>query len=270
MVMPTYNRADFLPRSIESILNQTYKNLEFIIVDDGSVDSSLDLIQKYIERDSRIKVLNNGHNRGISFSRNAGLAAARGKYIAVMDSDDYSMPHRLEKQVAFMEEHPELTLSTSWKYNGRLLSSRQMVDDEPELLYYLSIGHGEWMVRRSFLVQHKLTYDVSRQSSEDYELLYQIIRCQGKIGYINEVLYVRRTHRSNSAVYYGAQAHNSFRTSRSFQKGLGIPTQNHKNRCVAYRLAVEANKTKHFFNQAALERTVEVCDKKEKRESQKQ
>ena len=84
VVMPTYNRIGLLPRAIDSILNQTYDNFEFIIVDDGSNDGTKELLKTYAQSDPRIKILTNEKNMGISYSRNRGTDAAKGKYVAIM------------------------------------------------------------------------------------------------------------------------------------------------------------------------------------------
>lgn len=110
VVMPVYNSAKYLALAIESILNQTFKNFEFIIIDDGSNDSSLRIIKKYARKDRRIKILINPSNMGICWSLNYGISLARGKYIARMDSDDWSYPERLSKQISFMKKHPQAVI----------------------------------------------------------------------------------------------------------------------------------------------------------------
>ncbi len=112
VIMPTYNRAELLPRAINSILWQTYKDFEFIIVDDGSTDDTARLLKEYADKDKRIRILRNEKNKGIAYSRQRGLDAARGKYIAVMDSDDWSVPERLQKQIDFMDKNPEIDACT--------------------------------------------------------------------------------------------------------------------------------------------------------------
>ena len=103
VVMPVYNAEKFVTKAIESVLNQTYENFEFIIINDGSSDKTPEIIQTYKNRDERIVVLTNVNNRGIYISRNLGLDAAQGKYIAVMDADDICLDERFEKQVTFLE-----------------------------------------------------------------------------------------------------------------------------------------------------------------------
>ena len=103
VVMATYNRAKLLPQAIESILNQTMRHFELIIVDDGSTDETQNIINKYRKQDERIVVIKQ-HNSGPSAARNEGLKLAQGKYIAMMDDDDVSLPKRFEKQAAFLQQ----------------------------------------------------------------------------------------------------------------------------------------------------------------------
>lgn len=106
--MPVYNASLYLKEAIESILAQTYRDFEFIIINDGSTDGSLEIIGEF--KDDRICVVNNKKNLGIIRSRNIGLRLAKGKYIASMDADDISLPNRFEKQLAYMEVHPETVI----------------------------------------------------------------------------------------------------------------------------------------------------------------
>src|ERR1700748_3197615 len=102
VVMSAYNAAAFIKEAIESILNQTYENFEFIIINDGSTDTTQSIIESY--KDTRIKLINQ-ENKGLSKSLNIGIRNAVGKYIARMDADDISMPDRLEKQYHFLEKN---------------------------------------------------------------------------------------------------------------------------------------------------------------------
>jgi glycosyltransferase involved in cell wall biosynthesis len=110
VIMPVYNSANYLPQAIKSILNQTYTNFEFIIIDDGSTDLSLQIIKKFAKIDERIVVIHNKKNLGICLSLNKGIKLAKGNYIARMDSDDWSYPNRLLKQFVFMKKHPEVSV----------------------------------------------------------------------------------------------------------------------------------------------------------------
>lgn len=115
VVLPVYNGEKYLKEALESILNQTYRNIEIIIVNDGSQDGTLSMILQYMVKDRRI-VLISRENRGLVCSLNEALKIARGEYIARMDADDISHPDRFEKQVAYLDEHKDIYLLGS-NYN---------------------------------------------------------------------------------------------------------------------------------------------------------
>jgi len=98
VIMPVYNRAEFIGEAIQSILSQTYKNFELIIIDDASTDNTLKVISEFTD-DDRILLLKNKKNEGVAATRNRGIEIAKGEFIAFMDSDDISLPQRFEKQV---------------------------------------------------------------------------------------------------------------------------------------------------------------------------
>jgi len=105
VVMPTFNSGRYLKESIESVLNQTYSNLELLLTDDSSTDEETrQMLKDYMHRDSRIRIFLRPHNVGPGGARNYSIEKARGRYIAFCDSDDRWMPHKLERQVAFMQE----------------------------------------------------------------------------------------------------------------------------------------------------------------------
>lgn len=108
VITPAYNAEKFIAETIESILNQTFKDFEYIILNDKSTDNTLKIIQEYAKKDSRIIVIDNEKNLGIAGNRNEGIKKAKGKYIVWQDADDISLPMRIEKQCQFMEEHPEV------------------------------------------------------------------------------------------------------------------------------------------------------------------
>lgn len=104
IVVPVYNAEKFISETIQTVQNQTYKYWELMLVDDKSSDKSVQIIRKYAQKDDRIKLIKNKQNSGAAISRNAGIDAAKGKYLAFLDADDLWHPHKLEKQVAFMRE----------------------------------------------------------------------------------------------------------------------------------------------------------------------
>lgn len=123
--MPVYNikSFDIISQSIESILNQSYKNFEFIICDDGSNDDTLYYIKKFEKIDNRIKIIKNNKNFGLSYSLNRCIAASKGMYIARMDADDISLPNRLERQYKFLKKNSSLDFVGSYSYSFRSLDT---------------------------------------------------------------------------------------------------------------------------------------------------
>jgi len=105
IVTASYNSARFLGKTIESVLSQTYEDWELIIVDDFSSDDTVGIVEAYAELDRRIRLINLYENSGAANARNVAIEASRGKYIAFLDSDDIWLPHKLEKQISFMEEN---------------------------------------------------------------------------------------------------------------------------------------------------------------------
>lgn len=125
IVMPMYNSAAFVRRSIDSVLRQTYADFELLIVDDRSTDDSAEIVAGYAEDDSRIRLIRQQRNGGVAAARNAAIAAASGKYIAFLDSDDWWHPKKLELQVATMRDRRALISYSAYQRvaeDGKLLS----------------------------------------------------------------------------------------------------------------------------------------------------
>jgi glycosyltransferase involved in cell wall biosynthesis len=172
--MPVYNGEKFLRESINSILNQTYTNFEFIIIDDGSKDSSVEIIKGY--KDKRIKFYRNHKNKGLPYTLNRGIDLSRGKYIARMDHDDVSLTYRLEKQVTFMEDNPEIDICGSaivTEFKGTDKIFRQPSHHEEikaTLLFKNAMAHPTIVMRKKSMVKCGLLYDPLMVNAEDYEL----------------------------------------------------------------------------------------------------
>lgn len=114
VLMPAYNAEKYVAEAIESILNQSFKDFELIILDDNSKDRTFKIAQEYAEKDARIIFSKNEINLGIARNRNKLISMARGKYVVWQDADDISMPYRIEHQYRFMENNPEVGISGGW------------------------------------------------------------------------------------------------------------------------------------------------------------
>ena len=108
VLMAVYNAEKYLTEAVESILVQTFADFEFLIIDDGSVDGSAAILEDYAESDERVKVIHNSENLGLTKSLNIGLKLTQGKFIARIDADDVAVPERFEKQITFMDDHPDI------------------------------------------------------------------------------------------------------------------------------------------------------------------
>ena len=111
VIIPCYNAEKYVEEAVRSIMTQTYKNIEILVTEDCSTDNTLKILKNLEKEDSRIKVIQNKKNLKIVKSLNNMINIAQGKYIARMDADDISLPERIEKQVRFMEENPEPSVS---------------------------------------------------------------------------------------------------------------------------------------------------------------
>lgn len=198
VIMCAYNpNPSHFFESVVSIVNQTFKNFELIIIDDGSVSFPI----SDILYDSRITIHKNKENKGISFSRNFGLSLAKGKYIAIMDSDDIAEPNRLQLEFDFMENNPNCVACGSWfkqfgeKQNeckrsiddSNLYKARLLFGNEPTLLDPSS------MIRKSVLEENCIEYDESMKSGMDYMMWVKLSE-YGEIHNVKEILMNYRTH----------------------------------------------------------------------------
>jgi len=191
--MPVYNASRYVAEAIESILNQTLSDFEFIIIDDCSTDDTCDIINTYTDR--RIILICKQVNTGIISSLNLGIT--KGQFIARMDGDDISDVNRLGKQVDFMHLNPEITVCGTW---FRLIPSNQIIDYPGSneaikiaFLDFCAIGHPTAMIRTDFIRAKKLEYDPSFKSAEDYDLWTRIASA-GKFANIPEPLLSYRLH----------------------------------------------------------------------------
>ena len=260
VVMPTYNREELLPRSIESILNQTYEDFEFIIVDDGSTDNSVALIQSYQQQDKRIRLIQNETNKGISYSRNRGMDEAKGRYVAIMDSDDYSEPDRLARSLAFMKKHKDYTAVNSVYYEMDRESkgiNNWVPPHRWEIIfnfanYFTNIA----MYDLNFVRQHNIRYDETLISAEDYDFWSKMFLAGGKLGMINEPLIRLRRHSTHQPEYYKNIKDVRQKISQKLLQRFDVtPQEALQSRCQVFEKMIKTNKTKKLVDQYTLELT---------------
>lgn len=194
VIIPTYNRADTILRSVNSVLNQTYKDIELLIIDDGSTDNTRELIEQI--EDSRIRYIYLGTNSGASNARNVGVSHAKGTWIAFQDSDDSWKPNKLDKQMKYASEHPEYNLIYS-SYIAHLTDQDIYFPTEPlpsvmegnmfdVLLLRNVIGAPTMLIKRDSFLQSG-GFDTTYQSLEDWEFVLRFSK-NNLIGYLSEYL----------------------------------------------------------------------------------
>jgi len=208
VLMPVYNGGAFLRSAIESILSQSYSNFEFIIIDDGSTDDSVEIIKSF--KDERIQLHKNGSNLGLIASLNYGLEHCKGKYIARMDCDDVSSKERLEKQVAHMNAHPETgLLGSGSQYSGRFKLYRRLPLNSAEIKSRLFIEnifiHPSMMIRKSVLTENKLQYNPAFPHAEDYALWLNLLQVTEFALLTDEHIFTRMHDNQVSVLYQQTQ-----------------------------------------------------------------
>lgn len=181
VVMPAYNVEQYIGEAIESILGQSFGDFELMIVDDGSTDATPDIIRSYAKSDHRIHHIFHTRNLGPSAAFNSGLASARGTYIARMDSDDITLPSRLEMQVYFLQSHPEVGIVGGAMIlvdeNNHPIGQRHYwTDDEAirkHIFFYSPFCSGSIMIRKS-IIEAIGGYDVHCLLAEDYDFYLRL------------------------------------------------------------------------------------------------
>lgn len=196
VVMSVYNGEKYVSEAIESILNQTYGNFEFIIINDGSTDKTDDILNFYLKNDDRIKIFNNIQNKGLIYSLNKGLEIAQGKYIARMDADDISENNRFEKQIEYLEKNKHIALCGTYIKifkNSNILLRKVMRTETDfrkikfKLLFRNYIAHPTVMIRKEIIDRYNLKYNCEDKGMEDYGLWLHLSKYEN-IAIISESL----------------------------------------------------------------------------------
>ncbi len=197
VLMPVFNGEKYLAEAIESILNQTYKDFEFLIIDDGSTDNSVEIIRKY--SDPRIRLVKNEKNLGLPTTLNIGLDIARGEYIARMDCDDISHLRRFKKQIEFMDNNPNISICGTWmktigEKTGIIIEVPKTNEEiKCSLLFSSGITHPTVFMRKSKFDKYGLRYSHEYLDSEDTELWIRALKYI-QAASLQEVLYYYRIH----------------------------------------------------------------------------
>ena len=204
VITPVYNREKYLPECIDSILNQTFKDFEFILIDDHSTDGSLKIIKEYESKDNRVKFLSNKLNLGATKSFNNGLNISVGKYIARMDSDDISMPERFQKQIDLFENWTELEVLGTGAIlingDGVEIGRKKFPSDYKKIKKILMSGVPVFdpsVIIRSETLKQIGGFDNRLAPADDYHLWLSLFKNKKIISNLNDYLIKYRIHDSN-------------------------------------------------------------------------
>lgn len=197
VLMPVYNAEKTLKTAMDSILQQTYRNFEFLIIDDGSVDSSWDIIQRF--DDERINAVRLEINKGLVWTLNFGLENINTEYIARMDADDISMPDRLTEQIAFMETNLECGVcgTSVVEFSDKVLGHFRYPGQHQQVVMHLALFernlcHPSVLIRNSVLQKHQIKYKKEYESAEDYYMWVELAKVTKFHNLKNALLHYRR------------------------------------------------------------------------------
>ena len=277
VVMSTYNRAHLLSRVIKSVLKQTYADFEFIIIDDGSTDDTVDVVRYYQNQDPRIVFLQNKQNAGLIASLNRGIQAAKGKYIARIDDDDEMLSTRLEKQVNYFKEHPEATVLGTGYYAYKYRDEK----DEKKSRYRIHLGcpspteqvfvnmmrgngfaHSTTMIDREYLIEKGIQYHPDFKSAEDYRLWFDILSTGGQMHCLSDPLTEYTRAGDNPSSFYKNMTESTKKVQVLFLSLLTDEAEdlNKKTECEIARELVAQNAVKKILDQERLSKKIkEVC-----------
>ncbi|MCK4815385.1 glycosyltransferase [bacterium] len=208
VIMSVYNGEKYLRKAIESVLSQTFTGFDFIIVNDGSTDDSLRIIQSY--HDERIRVINNEWNIGLTKSLNKAIKESCAEYIARQDADDISLPNRFDEQMQFFEKHPEVSLLGTSIYridsNGKM-TGKMITLAKPtmkDLFKGNQFNHGSVMVKRRVL-DDVGGYNELCKYAQDHDLWLRIAK-HYEVRNLTKILYKLRSHNKNVRFTNGEEA----------------------------------------------------------------
>lgn len=177
VILCVYNDERFVRQAVKSLLTQTYRDFELLIVDDASTDGTHGILEEFAREDRRIHVLTNSTNLGLTKSLNIALREAHSELVARMDADDIALPHRLEKQLAFLESHPDIDIvGTAYEWldeSGQVIGRPNVITNPDDIHRVLPrtnpLLHSSVMIRRTAL-ERASGYDESFRRAQDYDL----------------------------------------------------------------------------------------------------
>lgn len=255
VLMAVYNGEKYLREAIDSILKQTFGDFEFLILNDGSTDSSPTILDEFAARDPRIVLAPNATNMGHANSLNKGLKLARGEYIARMDADDISLPNRLLRQVEFMDAHAQVGICGTWvRYLGGSNQVWSLPQSDTEIRCYMffhsPLAHPTVMMRQRLIVEHHLSYQQAYDPAEDFGLWNEALPFTS-FANLPEVLFLYRVHGSQLTAARRAKMLAAGAKIRSIQLvRMGLEVTSETSDFHSRVLALDEPVTREFVTQA--------------------
>lgn len=204
IIIPVYNSSKYLKECLDSVLNQTLKEIEIIIINDGSTDSSEKTIKDYVKENTNIIFINNKKNKGIGYSRNIGVSKSTGEYIGFVDSDDTIEPEMFEKYYNFAIKN-KLDIVTGYYYK-KFDSTKEMFENSyfnisnlnemPNLINLLDYGPCNKIFKRELIIKNKINFE-EKLKYEDMPFVLKALYHSSKVGHINKAYYNYRIHDSS-------------------------------------------------------------------------
>jgi glycosyltransferase involved in cell wall biosynthesis len=228
VLMPVYNAEQYILEAVNSILNQTHQDFILMIINDGCTDRTMEIIDSI--DDPRIQVINNEENIKLIATLNKGLSLVKTEFVARMDADDFSMPERLEVQLAYMKANPQVGACGTWYDNiladgterngGRYLPSHEEIKFKN--LYQLHIIHGTALMRMRIIRENNLQFDASFPHAEDYDFFTRMAQVS-ELHNVQQSLYKIRHHQESvSKKFSDVQEAGSNKVKRALFKEIGV------------------------------------------------
>ena len=207
VVLPVFNGEKFITEAVASVLAQTFVDFELFVIDDGSTDRSVEALSGF--SDPRLRVLRFPANRGLVAALNHGIRESRSELIARMDADDVCLPRRFERQVAFLDAHPEVEVCGTWTEQfgndrGTFAPPEEPARVRARLFFGSAMDHPTIMIRRAFLERNALAYDDEFKHVEDYDFFLRASE-KGSLANLPEVLLRARAHAGEVSVVHSAE-----------------------------------------------------------------
>jgi glycosyltransferase involved in cell wall biosynthesis len=207
VVLPVYNAVEYLELALNSILTQTFRNFEFIIVDDHSTDGSFEILMEYAKKNKKIKLFRNTKNRGVSETVKKAIRQCRGEYIARMDADDVSLPTRLEKQLKYLEQNKDtvalggqcLTIDSENRITGNKTFPNSFEEIYKYIFHFIPVQQPTLMIARNRLPKRFVYYVDGMNTAEEVELFFKLFN-YGKVENLPDTLLLYRIHDKNTSM----------------------------------------------------------------------